>query len=149
MPTIRLWLTWFLQHSIPALYMECHSFISDHEKGMAISVPAVCGQPIHIHCRQPIAKSLQQRYGNKVRPLFWRACRAKIKKQLHEKKRKRVKYRVHHLSIISVVSRRRLGFGPIQPTLDMAIKFFFVRYTLFTNSSNNGRNLLRGYEISL
>jgi transposase-like protein len=69
----KIWWTWFLRylkHSIPALSAECHIFISDREKGMAISVPAVFDQLIHLHCCQHIADNLQQRYGNKVRPLF-------------------------------------------------------------------------------
>lgn len=83
----EIWWTWFLRylkHSIPALSAECHIFISDREKGMAISVPAVFDQSIHLHCCQHIADNLQQRYGNKVRPLFWRVCRAKTKELFHE-----------------------------------------------------------------
>ena len=84
----EIWWTWFvhyLKYSILALSMKCHIFIYDREKGMAISVPTVFDQSIHLHCCQHIADNLQQRYGNKVRPLFWRACGAKIKELFHEK----------------------------------------------------------------
>jgi hypothetical protein len=84
----EIWWTWFLRylkHSIPALSMESHIFISDREKGMAISVPLIFDQSIHMHCCQHIADNLQESCGNKVRPLFWRACRAKTKELFHEK----------------------------------------------------------------
>ena len=84
----EVWWTWFLgylKHCIPALSLEDHIFISDREKGMANAVPTVFDQAIHLHCCQHIADNLQQRYGNKVRPLFWRACRAKTRELFHTK----------------------------------------------------------------
>jgi hypothetical protein len=33
--------------------------------------------PLHLHCCQHIADNIQQRFGNKVRPLFRRAARVK------------------------------------------------------------------------
>ena len=49
----EIWWTWFLRylkHSIPVLSMESNIFISDREKGMAISVPFIFEQSIHLHC---------------------------------------------------------------------------------------------------
>lgn len=76
----ELWWTWFLRylkHCIPIFETEDQIFISDREKGMANAVSTVFDKSIHLHCCQHIADNLQQRYGNKVRPLFWQACRAK------------------------------------------------------------------------
>lgn len=84
----EIWWTWFLEylkHSIPVLSLENHIFISDREKGMANAVSTVFDKSIHLHCCQHIADNLQQRYGNKVRPLFWKACRAKTRELFHEK----------------------------------------------------------------
>jgi hypothetical protein len=46
---------------------------------MAITVPEVFPKAIHLHCCQHIADNMQQRFGNKVRLLFWRAAQALIK----------------------------------------------------------------------
>jgi transposase-like protein len=46
---------------------------------MAIAVPEVFPEAIHLYCCQHIADNMQQRFGNKIRPLFWRAARALIK----------------------------------------------------------------------
>jgi len=84
----EVWWAWFLgylKHCIPVLNREYHIFISDREKGMANAVPTVFDQAIHLHCCQHIADNLQQRYGNKVRPLFWKACRAKTRELFYEK----------------------------------------------------------------
>jgi transposase-like protein len=59
--------------------MDNHTFISDREKGIAQAIPEQFEHSIHLHCYQHIADNLQQRYGNKIRPLFWRAARAKTK----------------------------------------------------------------------
>jgi hypothetical protein len=52
---------------------------------MAATISAVFDQSIHLHCCQHIADNLQQRYGNRVRPLFWNACRAKTHQLFAEK----------------------------------------------------------------
>ena len=44
---------------------------------MANAVAELYPNAIHLHCCQHIADNLQQRFGNKVRPLFWRICEAK------------------------------------------------------------------------
>src|ERR1700710_1917511 len=82
------WWTWFLgylKHCISISESEDYIFISDREKGMATAVPAVFDKSIHLHCCQHIADNLQQRYGNRVRPLFWNACRAKTRQLFAEK----------------------------------------------------------------
>jgi transposase-like protein len=84
----EVWWAWFLgylKHCIPTLDSEDYVFISDREKGMATAVSTVFEQSIHLYCCQHIADNLQQRYGNKVRPLFWKACRAKTKELFAEK----------------------------------------------------------------
>jgi hypothetical protein len=52
-------------------------FISDREKGIVTAVMEALPTALHLHCYQHIADDLQQRYGNKVRPLFWIAARVK------------------------------------------------------------------------
>jgi transposase-like protein len=64
--------------------MERHIFISDREKGIVISVPTVFDRSMHLHCCHHIADNLYQKYGNKVRPPFWRARRADTKEPSHE-----------------------------------------------------------------
>ncbi len=59
--------------------IENHTFISDREKGIAQAIPEEFEHSIHLHCCQHIADNLQQRFGNKVRPLFWQAARAKTR----------------------------------------------------------------------
>jgi hypothetical protein len=75
------WWTWFLEHlkeAFPASVINSGlTLISDREKGMASAVEQVLPNATHLHCCQHIADNLQQRFGNKVRPFFWRACRAK------------------------------------------------------------------------
>ena len=44
---------------------------------MATAVLEVFPIALHLHCCQHIADNIQQRFGNKVRHLFWRAARAK------------------------------------------------------------------------
>ena len=56
---------------------EDYILISDREKGMASAVPKVFPIALHAHCCQHIADNIQQRFGNKCRPLFWRIARAK------------------------------------------------------------------------
>jgi hypothetical protein len=46
---------------------------------MATAVVETFPDTLHFHCCQHIADNLQQRYGNKVRPLFWIAARVKTK----------------------------------------------------------------------
>jgi hypothetical protein len=66
----------FLQKSVYQLAnfigtdVEDHIFISDREKCIAIAVEQCFPQALHLHCCQHIADNLQQRFGNKVRPLF-------------------------------------------------------------------------------
>jgi hypothetical protein len=55
------WFLGYLKHCIPGLSMEYHIFISDREKGMAVAVPVIFDQSIHLHCCQHIADNLQQR----------------------------------------------------------------------------------------
>jgi hypothetical protein len=67
------WWTWFLvylKYCFPALIGDNHSFISDREKGMATAVAETFPDTLHFYCCQYIADNLQQRYRNKVRPLF-------------------------------------------------------------------------------
>jgi hypothetical protein len=59
------------------LQIEDNIFISDREKGLTIAVSEQFPESIHLHCCQHIADNLQQRFGNKIRPLFWAAARAK------------------------------------------------------------------------
>ena len=82
------WWTWFLgylKHCISIPESEDYIFISDREKGMATAGHAVFDKLIHLHCCQHIVDNLQQRYGNRVRPLFWNACRAKTRQLFAEK----------------------------------------------------------------
>ena len=65
--------------------MENHIFISDREKGITIGVEKCFPQALHLHCCQHIADNLQQRFGNKVRPLFWNAAYAKTQEALQRK----------------------------------------------------------------
>jgi hypothetical protein len=65
--------------------MENHIFISDREKGITIGVEKCFPQALHLHCCQHIADNLQQRFGNKVRPLFWNAAYAKAPEVFAEK----------------------------------------------------------------
>jgi hypothetical protein len=112
----ELWWAWFLghlRHRILVLGGKYHVVISDREGGMANAVPAVFDQPIHLHCCQHVADDLQQRYGNKVRPLFWRTCMAKTGELFYEKMEG---LGAHYLAILG----REFGLGPIQSTLDMA-----------------------------
>ena len=74
------WWTWFLvylRYCYPIFKEDNHIFISDREKGMVTAVTETFPAALHFHCCQHIADNLQQRYGNKVRPLFWIATRAK------------------------------------------------------------------------
>jgi len=117
------WWTWFLgylKHCISISESEDYIFISDREKGMATAVPAVFDKSIHLHCCQHIADNLQQRYGNRVRPLFWNACRAKTRQLLAEKMeelRAQSQLAFNYLSNI----KKSTGLGLIQPTLNMAM----------------------------
>jgi hypothetical protein len=67
------------QRCYPGMDMDNHSFISDREKGIAQAISEQFEHSIHLHCCQHIAGNLQQRFGNKVRPLFWQASRAKTR----------------------------------------------------------------------
>lgn len=74
------WWGWFLiylKYSYPVFEEDNHIFISDREKGIVTAVTEAFPTALHFHCCQHIADNLQQRYGNKVRPLFWIAARAK------------------------------------------------------------------------
>jgi hypothetical protein len=74
------WWKWFLHYFKLAFFVILqgqHTFISDREKGMANAVVEIFPEAIHFHCCQHIADNLQQRFGNKVKPLFWRVCEAK------------------------------------------------------------------------
>ena len=82
---------------------------------IAISVPFIFDRAIHLHCCQHIADNIQQRYGNKVRPLFWRARREKTKELFHKTK-----------GGAYMISRREPELEPIQPTLDMAMIFLIL-----------------------
>jgi transposase-like protein len=76
------WWNWFLRYlkaCYPEMDVENHTFISDREKGIAQAVPEQFERSIHLHCCQHIADNIQQRFGNKVRPLFWQAARAKTR----------------------------------------------------------------------
>jgi hypothetical protein len=42
-------------------------------------------QALHLYCCQDIADNLQQRFGNKVRPLFWNAAYAKTQEAFIKK----------------------------------------------------------------
>jgi hypothetical protein len=65
--------------------VEDHIFISDREKGIAIAVEQCFPQALHLHCCQHIADNLQQRFGNKVRPLFWAIAYTKSRATFAEK----------------------------------------------------------------
>lgn len=65
--------------------MENHIFISDREKGITNGVEKCFPQALHLYCCQHIADNLQQRFGNKVRPLFWNAAYAKTQEAFVEK----------------------------------------------------------------
>ena len=65
--------------------IEDHIFISDREKGIATAVEQCFPQSLHLHCCQHIADNLQQRFGNKVRPLFWAIAYAKTRDLFAEK----------------------------------------------------------------
>ena len=65
--------------------IEDHIFISDREKGIATAVEQCFPQALHLHCCQHIADNLQQRFGNKVRPLFWAIAYAKTRDLFAEK----------------------------------------------------------------
>jgi phage gp36-like protein len=47
------------------------------EKGIVTAVIEAFQTALYFYCCQHIADNLQQRYRNKVRPLFWIAARAK------------------------------------------------------------------------
>lgn len=65
--------------------IEDHIFISDREKGIATAVEQCFPHALHLHCCQHIADNLQQRFGNKVRPLFWAIAYAKTRDLFAEK----------------------------------------------------------------
>lgn len=76
------WWNWFLRYlkaCYPLMDLENHTFISDREKGIAQAISEQFEHSIHLHCCQHIADNIQQRFGNKVRPLFWQAARAKTR----------------------------------------------------------------------
>src|SRR6266536_4165951 len=76
------WWNWFLRYLkayYPEIDIENHTFISNREKGIAQAIPEQFEYSIHLHCCQHITDNLQQRFGNKVRPLFWAATRAKTR----------------------------------------------------------------------
>src|ERR1700678_4093470 len=62
-----------------------YTFISDREKGIAQAIPEQFNHSLHLHCCQHIADNLQQRFGNKVRPLFWAIAYAKTRDLFAEK----------------------------------------------------------------
>ena len=56
------WWTWFLQYlhfCFPITRARNHVFISDREKGIAIAVPEVFPEVIHLYCCQHIADNIQ------------------------------------------------------------------------------------------
>jgi hypothetical protein len=69
----------YLKACYPKMDMDKYIFISDREKGIAQAIPEQFEHSIHLHYYQHIADNLQQRFGNKFRPLFWQAARAKTK----------------------------------------------------------------------
>ena len=82
------WWNWFLRYlklCYPVMDTEDYTFISDREKGIAQAIPEQFNHSIHLHCCQHIADNLQQRFGNKVRPLFWQAARAKTRDSFESK----------------------------------------------------------------
>ena len=64
---------------------EDHIFISDREKGIVTAVEQCFPQALHLYCCQHIADNLQQRFGNKVRPLFWIIAYTKTRANFAEK----------------------------------------------------------------
>jgi transposase-like protein len=81
--------------------MDNHTFISDREKGINQAIPEQFEHLIHLYCCQHIADNLQQRFGNKVRPLFWQAARAKSR-DLYKSKMEEIQVQSEVLSILSV-----------------------------------------------
>jgi transposase-like protein len=76
------WWNWFLRYlkaCYPEIDVENYTFISNREKGIAQAIPEQFEHSIHLYCCQHIADNIQQRFRNKVRPLFWQAVRAKTR----------------------------------------------------------------------
>jgi hypothetical protein len=74
------WWTWFcefLKDAFDELSQEGYVFMSDRDKGLAAAVCAVFPQSCAAHCCQHIADNVQQKFGAKCRPLFWRCAWAK------------------------------------------------------------------------
>lgn len=67
----------YLRHCYSIFKDDNYIFISDRENGMATAATQMFPAALHFHYCQHIADNLQQRYRNKVRPLFWIAARAK------------------------------------------------------------------------
>jgi hypothetical protein len=81
------WWTWyckFLKDCFPAMDNQGVVFISDRDKGLAASVHMVFPNATPAHCCQHIADNVQQRYGVKCRPLFWRCAWAKTRQLFEE-----------------------------------------------------------------
>ena len=70
--------------------MTQHTFISDRKKKIAKAVKEKYPQAIYLYCCQYIVNNLQQRYSNKIKPLFWKAYKAKAP-QLYKNKMAKLK----------------------------------------------------------
>jgi hypothetical protein len=59
-------------------------FMSDREKGLPDALKAVFPKAVQAYCCQHIADNVQQRYGIKCRPLFWKCAGAKNPEKFRE-----------------------------------------------------------------
>jgi hypothetical protein len=71
------WWTWFLTFlatHFSVMNEENCIFISDRDKGIAAAISSQFPIALPAHCCQHIADNVQQRYGVKCRPLFWKCA---------------------------------------------------------------------------
>lgn len=79
-----IWYCNFLKECFPWMDSQAFVFISDREKGLASALETVFPKATPAHCCQHIADNVQQRYGVKCRPLFWKCAWAKTQKLFKE-----------------------------------------------------------------
>jgi hypothetical protein len=123
------WWTWFLHHFKLAFFITVqnqHTFVSDREKGMANAVAELYPNAIHLHCCQHIADNLQQRFGNKVKLLFWRICEAKTL-QLFE---------------AEMVKMRELSIDAFNYFFNIDNKLWTKAYSQYPQFSHNTSNIV-------
>jgi transposase-like protein len=76
-----LWFCSFLKEEFDPMSEPSFVFMSDREKGISVAVSEEFPSAFHGKCCQHIADNIQQRYGMKCRPLFWKYAYAKTEAQ--------------------------------------------------------------------